>query len=233
MSGRVVLVTGGGRGIGRAICERFAASGAQTVAAARSTDELAETKQLIEQRGGLCHIQPTDVSSAEEVKTLADVAAEKFGRIDVLVNGAGVAPLHGIEELDARIFQAILSVNVVGVYHGCRAVWPIMKRQGFGVIINISSIASVDPFPGLTAYGASKAWINLWTKALAEEGRACGIRVYAVAPGAVDTKMLRDLFPDYAPERTLRPAEVAETVFALAEPAFQHATGQVVFVQKE
>lgn len=232
MDRQVVVVTGGGRGIGRAICERFAAAGAQTVCAARSVEELTETKRLIEGQGGLCHVQPTDVASAEEVQTLMDVAAEKFGRVDVAVNAAGVAPLVGIEELDAKVFETILSVNVRGIYHACRSAWPIMKGHGGGIIINISSISAIDPFPGLTAYGASKAWVNAWTQALAEEGRAHGIRVYAVAPGAVDTRMLRDIFPDYPDNQMLLPAEVAETVFALAQPPFQYSTGQTIYARK-
>lgn len=232
MNQPVVIVSGGGRGIGRAICERFARDGARVVAAARTPSELEQTRELVERSGGSCLAHPTDVCAADEVNGLIDDAAQRFGRIDVLINGAGVAPRCLLEDLDPAIFRAILSVNVEAVYLASRAAWPIMKRQRNGTIINISSIASIDPFTGFTAYGAAKAWVNAWTRALAEEGRAHGIRVFAVAPGAVETRMLRDNFPDFPRDHTLDPADVADLVFTLAQPACRYATGQTVFVRK-
>jgi NAD(P)-dependent dehydrogenase (short-subunit alcohol dehydrogenase family) len=229
---QVVVVTGGGRGIGRAVCERFAADGAQIVAAARTVAELEETKRIIDAKGGRCHVHPTDVGSADEVNALIDGAVARFGRVDVLVNNAGVAPQATLEDLVPPLFETILTVNVRAVYHGCRAVWSGMKRRNDGVIVNISSIASIDPFPGFTAYGAAKAWVNAWTKALADEGRPHGIRVYAVAPGAVETRMLLDPFPDFPRDQALAPNDVADVVHALCQPACRYATGQTVFVKK-
>ncbi len=232
MAERVVVVTGGGRGIGRAICQRFAAEGCQVVAASRSSGELEETQRLIVQSGGRCDVRPTDLSRAADIDALVDETAKCFGRIDVLVNCAGVAPMCPIEELDAARFSEILSINVEAVYRTCRRVWPVMKGKGGGVIVNISSIASVDPFPGFAAYGAAKAWVNAWTKGLAEEGRECRIRVFSVAPGAVETRMLRDAFPTFSDTQTLQPSDVADMVFTLAQPACQYATGQTVFVRR-
>jgi len=126
-----------------------------------------------------------------------------------------------------------MAVNVNAVYHACRAVWPVMKKQKSGVIVNISSIASVDPFAGFAAYGAAKAWVNAWTKALADEGRRLGIRVFSVAPGAVETRMLRDPFPTFPADQTLRPADVADAVHALTQPGCRYATGQTVFVRRD
>jgi len=232
MEPAVVVVTGGGRGIGRSVCERFAASGAQVVAAARSPKELDETRAAIEGRQGRCHTRVTDVGSAEEIETLIEETQARFGRIDVLVNNAGVAPQAPIDELEEPLFDTIVLVNVRAVYRGCRAVWPVMRGQGGGVIVNISSVASVDPFPGFTAYGASKAWVNAWTRGLADEGRSVGIRVFAVAPGAVETRMLRDPFPSFPKEQALQPSDVADVVFVLAQPECRYATGQTVFVKK-
>jgi len=232
MAERVVVVTGGGRGIGRAICRRFAEDGCAVVAAARSVEELGETKAEIERAGGRVHIQPTDLCVAEDIDALVDSTVKRLGRIDVLVNAAGVAPLAAIEELEPSLFQAILAVNVVAVYHASRRVWTVMKGQGGGCIVNISSIASKDPFPGFAAYGASKAWVNVWTKALAEEGRPHGIRVYGVAPGAVETRMLRNAFPTFPADQTLRPSDVADVVQALTQPACRYATGETVFVKR-
>ena len=233
MGSSVVVVTGGGRGIGRAICQRFAADGVQVVAASRTIAELEETRRIIEYAGGRCHVQPTDVCVPEDIDSLIENAAGRFGRIDVLVNCAGVAPQSAIEELEPALFTTIMAVNVDAVYHACRRVWPVMKTQKSGVIVNISSIASVDPFPGFAAYGAAKAWVNAWTKALADEGRRFGIRVFAVAPGAVETRMLRDPFPTFPADQTLRPADVADVVFALARPECRYATGETVFVRRQ
>ena len=232
MADSVVIVTGGGRGIGRAIAQRFAAAGACVVAAARSADELHETKSLIERAGGWCDTHVTDVCVADEIAALIEATAKRHGRIDVLVNNAGVAPDATIEKLDPALFETINSVNIDAVYHACRSVWPVMKSQGGGIIVNVSSVASIDAFPGLAAYGASKAWVNAWTKALAEEGRPVNIRVFAVAPGAVETRMLRDLLPDYPKGETLDPADVAGMVFTLAQPECRYATGQTVFIKR-
>ncbi len=229
----VVVVTGGGRGIGRAICQRFAADGAQVVAASRSAVELEETQRIIEQAGGRCHVQVSDVCVPDEIDSLIEITANRFGRIDVLVNCAGIAPQAAIEELGPALFTTIMTVNVNAVYYASRRVWPVMKKQKSGVIVNISSIASVDPFPGFAAYGAAKAWVNAWTKALADEGRRVGIRVFGVAPGAVETRMLRDPFPTFPADQTLRPEDVADVVHALAEPDCRYATGQTVFVRRQ
>ncbi|RME41365.1 MAG: SDR family oxidoreductase, partial [Planctomycetota bacterium] len=149
-----------------------------------------------------------------------------------LVNNAGIAPLGSIEEMPPSRFDELHAVNVRGVYLCCRAVWPVMKRQGGGTILNISSVASADPFPGFTAYGATKAWINGWTRGLADEGKAHGIRVFAVAPGAVETRMLRDALPDFPPEHALDPREVAAFLHTLTQPACRYASGQTIFFRK-
>lgn len=232
MSESVVVVTGGGRGIGRAICQRFASAGAQVVAASRSKGDLEETRRFVEEAGGRCHIQVTDLCATEEIDSLVEGTVSRFGRIDVLVNNAGVGPVAEIEELDPSLFETLMAVNVNAVYYACRVVWPVMRRQGGGVIINISSAASVDPFPGFGAYGAAKAWVSAWTRGLADEGRAVGIRVFTVAPGAVETKMLRSAFPDFPADQTLQPADVADLVVVLARPECRYATGQTVFIKK-
>jgi 3-oxoacyl-[acyl-carrier protein] reductase len=232
MGDSVAVVTGGGRGIGRAICVRFATDGYQVVAASRSRRELEETRDVITRDGGRCHVHVTDVCAPDEIESLMEATVARFGRIDVLVNNAGVGPLSRIEDLEPSLFRTLMAVNVDAVYYGCRAVWPVMRRQGSGVIINMSSVASVDPFPGFTAYGAAKAWVNAWTRGLADEGREFGIRVSAVAPGAVETRMLRDAFPDFPVAQTLEPSDIADVVHALARPECRHVAGQTVFAKK-
>ncbi|MEE9295930.1 MAG: SDR family oxidoreductase [Phycisphaerae bacterium] len=232
MSAEVVVVTGGGRGIGRAICRRFAADGARIVAAARSGDELAETQRLVQQDGGTCRTIKTNVASSADVEKMIGMAVREFSRVDVLVNNAGVACNNSIEEFDLQVFDAMMAVNVGGVFYACRAVWPVMREHGGGVIVNISSVAAVDPFPGFAAYGASKACVEALTRGLAAEGQACGIRVYGVGPGAVDTQMLRGPFPDFPPEQCLKPADVAEAVWMMTQPSCQYSVGQTLYVKK-
>lgn len=232
MGDKVVLVTGGGSGIGRAICERFAEDGAQLVAVARSMKGLEDTRALAASAGGRCHVESVDLCEADEIYAMVENTVARFKRLDVLVNCAGVAPLENIEDLDPSVFQMLMSVNVNAVYHACRSVWPIMKQQGEGVIVNISSVSSVDPFPGFTAYGASKAWINAWTRGLGAEGRSCGIRVFAVAPGAVETPLLRDVFPEFPADRALQPRDVADTVHALSQEDCRYVTGETVFIRR-
>jgi len=231
MNESVVVITGGGRGIGRAVAVRFGAAGAHVVAASRTARELEETRRAVEEVGGRCHVETVDLCAPEEIDGLVENTVSRFGRIDVWVNNAGVAPLDKIEELDPSQFEAIYTVNIRAVYHACRAVWPIMRKQG-GVIVNTSSISAIDPFPGFAAYGASKAWVNAWTKALAEEGRPFDIRVNAVAPGAVETRMLRGAFPNFPKHETLDPSAIANVVFTLAQPDCRFITGQTIVVRK-
>ena len=228
---QVVVVTGGGRGIGRAVCVRFAQGGAQIVAVSRTPGELAETKRLVERAGGRCHTHAVDITEAEPADAMMQDVERRFGRVDVLVNAAGIAPLISIDELTPEIFESVLAVNVRAIFLTCRAAWSAL-RATHGVIINISSISSLDPFSGFAAYGASKAWVNAWTRGLADEGRPQRIRVFAIAPGAVETGMLRGAFPTFPKQDTLDPGDVADMVHAVAQPACRYATGQTIVVQR-
>ena len=232
MNDTVVIVTGGGRGIGRAVCRRFARAGAQVIALARTKDDLIETARLIEQEGGRCRGESVDICEGDDLDAAIHNTRERFGRIDVLVNNAGVAPHCSIDELDPSLFEMTMAVNVDAVYRGCRAVWPVMRTQQDGVIVNISSVASVDPFPGFALYGAAKAWVNGWSRGLADEGKPHGIRVFAVAPGAVETRLLRDVFPQFPADQALDPADVADVVFTMAQPECRYTSGQTIFVKR-
>jgi len=226
MEHQVVVVTGGGRGIGQAVCRRFAREGAQVVAAARTDRELHETQQLVEQEGGRCMTVQTDVTSTDRLRFLIDGVARRLGRIDVLVNNAGMVVRASAADLPLTDFETMLRVNVAAVFHTCKLVWPIMTTQGGGVIVNISSMAAKDPFPGLGTYGASKAWVNAFTHSLSAEGRAANIRVFSIAPGAVWTEMLRSSFPDFPKKDALDPMDVAEMALSLCTPNMAKASGQ-------
>ncbi len=232
MKGRIVVVTGGGRGIGRAVCRRFGRAGDVVVAAARTGEQLDQTKVLVESDGGRCFPHPCDVTSTEQLDGLIRQTSLRFGRIDVLVNNAGYAACAPAADLSPTQFETLLRVNVAAVFYACTFAWPMMQKQGEGTIVNISSAAASDPFPGLGTYGATKAWVEAFTRGLAAEGKPHGIRVFAVAPGAVESEMLRSAFPDFPSDQTLDPMDVADTVYALTQPAMIHATGQTFAVRK-
>ncbi|MCH7526647.1 MAG: SDR family oxidoreductase, partial [Planctomycetes bacterium] len=173
-----------------------------------------------------------DVAVADSIDSLVAAAVRECGGVDVLINNAGVACTGRIEEFDLANFDRMIAVNVSGVFYASRAVWPIMLKRGGGVIVNISSTVAVDPIPGFAAYGATKNFVEGLTRSLAKEGKKCGIRVYAVGPGAVDTQMLRGPYPDFPADDCLQPEEVAETVFMMTQSACRYSAGQTVYVTK-
>lgn len=232
MDKRTVLITGGSRGIGRATALRFARQNANVIIAARHQDELNATIEDITAAGGSGLPVVTDLAQPDDIDRLVATARDRFGRIDILVNNAGTAPLKSIEEMSVDEYTRTQTINVDAVFALTRAVWPIMKSQGGGWIVNISSRASVDPLPGFAVYGATKAWVNIFSQALANEGKPHNIRVHVIAPGGVETGMFRELFPDVPPERVLDPDDVAGTIESVCDPRMDHSVGQPIFVVK-
>lgn len=232
MSPQIVIVTGAGTGIGQAVCVAFAKSGAAVVAAGRTRETLEATQAKVADAGGECLVVPADVADEKAVQGLIAAAMDRFGRVDVLVNSAALAVCQPTHTIAAGDFDAMLRVNCGGVFFACKAVWPHMVRQGGGVIINISSMAAADPFPGLAAYGATKAFVSLLTKGLADEGRTHGIAVFAIGPGAVETAMLRSAFPDFPADQALAPEAVADLAVTLASPSCRHSSGQTIYIRK-
>lgn len=232
MNQQVAIITGGGSGIGRATCLRLAQAGAHVVAAARTQEQLNQTKAKVEATGGKCTAIPTDVSSADEVAHLIETTVGRLGRVDTLVNCAGVGPRGPIEEFEDSVFNGVVGVNMAAVFYTSKCVWPIMKRQGGGNIVNLSSMAAKDPLPGLAVYGASKAWVNTFTRALAEEGRKHNIHVFCIAPAVVETAMLRGAFPDFPAEKALQPADVAEMIYSVTRESCACASGQTIYIRK-
>ncbi len=232
MPQRVAIVTGAGSGIGLATCEAFARQGVAVVAAGRTAVRLSETVARVQALGGQCVAVPTHIGEATEVDRLVEAAVDRFDRVDVLVNNAGAGPRAKAAEMSREVFDEMLAVNAAGVFYACQAVWPVMLEQGGGTIINISSMAAQDPFPGLVPYGATKAFVNLLTKGLAEEGRKHNIVVIGVGPGAVETRMLRASFPDLPADQVLQPDAIADVIVSLTGSEFRHCTGQTIYVRK-
>lgn len=225
------VITGAGRGIGRALSLRLTAAGMNVLAVSRTETELDETSALCSKHPGRCITHVADITDATEVDRLIARCRSDFGRLDVLVNNAGVAPLSPVDKMSDADFRQLTAVNMEAVFRLCRGAWPLLKESR-GTIINISSVASVDPFPGFAAYGASKAWVNVFSQALAAEGKPFGIRVFSVAPGAVETRMLRGAFPDLPVDETLQPDDVAAMIELLLDERCRHSSGQTVFVRR-
>jgi NADP-dependent 3-hydroxy acid dehydrogenase YdfG len=215
--GQVAIVTGAGRGIGRAIAERFAAEGASVVLAARTVSDLENVARALDRADAHPLAVPTDVTDDGAVQRLVERAVEAFGRIDILVTAAGVASFGPVSEAaTTRDWDAMLAVNLRAVMTCCRAVLPPMLARRGGTIINVASIAANRPIPGAAAYTATKAGVLGWSRVLAEELRAGGVRVGVLVPGAVDTP-LWDAIPG-GPDRTrmLRPEDVARAAVLMA-----------------
>lgn len=232
LRGQTAVVTGAGRGIGRAIARRLAAAGAHVAITSRTAEQLHETQKCIERDNGRVLSVVADVTREEDVERLFAEAAEVLGPVKILVNNAGIAPLAKIEEMEPHLFDTLVRTNMRSVFLCTRAVWDGMVKSGGGSIVNISSVAAHDPFPGLAAYGGAKAFVTTYTKGLAEEGRPHGIRVYCVAPGAVETVMLRGAFPEFPEDQVLQPEDVALLVELLLMPGARYSSGQSITIRK-
>ncbi len=213
---QVAIVTGAGRGIGRAVALAFAREGAAVALAARTASELELVAAQIRSRVGRALTVPTDVTQETSVAALVDRVLAELGKVDILVTAAGVATFGPLVDTKTEDWDRMVAVNLRGVFLACRAVLPPMMRQRRGTIINIASVAAKRPIPGSGAYAAGKHAVLGLTLVLAEEMRPHGIRVGALSPGAVDTP-LWDAVPN-APERSrmLRPEDVAEAALLMA-----------------
>lgn len=194
LEGRAAVVTGGGSGIGRAASVALARAGARLLLVGRSEESLRESAREVGAAGGEARVHVADVSRSEDVQGYVAAALESFGSIDVLFNNAGIeGAVAPIAEYPEDVFDEVIAVNLRGVFLGLRHVLPVMLRQGSGSIVNTGSLASERGLPLTAAYNASKHAVVGLTKTAAAEVGAAGVRVNAVLPGMIDTRMLRSL----------------------------------------
>ncbi len=206
----VAIVTGAGSGIGRAIALALGEEDFRLALVGRNAGTLQATANSLAE----ALLIAEDLSVPDAAARVVDQVLQKWGRVDVLVNNAGAAPLVPIDETTDALIHGTFAINAFAPIRLVACAWPVFRRQESGCVVNVSSIAVADPFPGFGVYAASKGAVDALTRSVVNEGRPHGIRAFSVAPGAVETPMLRANFSAKAipPTATLDPLDVARVV---------------------
>jgi 3-oxoacyl-[acyl-carrier protein] reductase len=238
-TGQVAIITGGSRGIGRAVVRDLARRGAQVLFCYRERAyAAAETLALVREAGGVAEAVQADVSDLATGGALVQAALERWGRLDILVNCAGHVGYGPVEEMSSARWREVLATNLTGVYHTCRAAMRPMMQRRYGRIVNLSALHASGGFPGQADYSAATAGVQGFTRSLAREVAAWSITVNSVAPGFVETELL-DAMPGevrawgegiIAMRRAGRPEEVAAAVVFLASSMASYITGHTLAV---
>lgn len=215
LAGKVAIVTGASRGIGRAISVALAKEAATVILAARSVPKLQETAELVTKTGGKAHIVVTELTKEQSIKNLVKVTSEKFSQLDILVNNAGITHSAKFEQTTTEDWQRCLQVNATAPFILCREALPLLRKSQTSYIINISSVVGVKGYPLQSAYTASKHAIRGMTISLAQECNGTNVRVHLLCPGGVDTELIPRVRPDLKKEDLMKPEEIAELVLYL------------------
>ncbi|MCL5045835.1 MAG: SDR family oxidoreductase [Actinobacteria bacterium] len=235
---KVAIITGAGSGIGEATAMRFVGEGAKLVLADVNVAGLERVAEAVRERGGTVIFLRVDVSNAADVEAMVKTAVDQLGRIDILINNAGVIRDKLSWKMTEEQWDAVIDVNLKGTFLCCRAVTPTMQAQNYGKIVNTSSISSLGN-PGQANYSAAKAGISALTRTLALELARNNINVNCVAPGSIDTPMIRSMPPEVLnswiensiPLRRMgQPSAVANVHLFLASSEADYITGQTIFV---
>jgi len=226
---KVAIITGGGRGIGKAIALGFANQGAHIVVAARTESEVIAVAEKVKELGRESLGIVCDISDENHVKSLVDTTINKFKRVDVLINNAGIGSMRPVYATSLESFEKVLKVNLTGTFLCTKHVWQPMKNSGGGSIINVSSLGGLVGYPLLSAYCASK-WGQIgFTKACAEEGKNDNIRVNAIAPGKADTAIRSKIKEDKT--KMLTPEDQVDACIFLASDESRYISGQVISLE--
>ncbi|GCF07460.1 SDR family NAD(P)-dependent oxidoreductase [Dictyobacter arantiisoli] len=218
MKNKVAIITGAGRGVGRATARLFAQAGAQLVLFSRTQSQLDELVADIAPSAGSVLAMAGDVAREADVEALFQRVKETHGRVDILVNCAAIVAVKPFADMDIATWDQVMGINLRGTFLCCHAAFRLMMEQKQGVIINISSLSGVkgvEKFPGMSAYNVSKSGVAGLTEILAVEGKPYNIRVTAVSPGAIDTEMLRQAAPHL--NAAMSPEQLAEIIRFLAD----------------
>lgn len=215
LKGKVAIVTGGTKGIGRGVAEALVQEGANVCISARSRNEIDETVGDLRALGkGSATGIVCDVRIHAQIQALFELTVLELGGLDILVNNAGIGLFATVEEMSVEDFRAVLETNLFGVFYCCHEAIPLMKQRGGGYIINISSLAGTNPHPQMAAYNASKFGLNGFSEALMQEVRHDGIKVSYIMPGSVNTEFGGDT-PTPDQDWQLRPEDIARVVIDL------------------
>ncbi|MHC4700108.1 MAG: SDR family NAD(P)-dependent oxidoreductase [Planctomycetota bacterium] len=215
LAAQVAMVTGASRGIGRAISIALGQEAATVVLAARSVEKLRETADKVTEAGGKAHIVVTELTDEESIKGLVKETARQFGRLDVLVNNAGITHSASLEETATEDWERCMWVNARAPFILCREALGLLRKSPAGYIINIASVVGVKGYPLQSAYTSSKHALRGMTISLSEELRDSNVRVHLLCPGGVDTDMVSNVRPDIKKEDLIGPNEIAELVLYL------------------
>jgi len=215
LEGKVAVVTGASRGIGRAISVALGGQGAAVVLAARAMEKLEETAELVRKAGGRAEIVVTELTDEDSIRNLVEVTGERFGRLDILVNNAGVTHSAALEETAAVDWERCMQVNARAPFILCREALGLLRQAPAGRIVNIASVVGVKGYRLQSAYTASKHALRGMTISLAEELKGSNVRVHLLCPGGVDTEMVGNVRPDIKTEDLIGPGEIAELVLYL------------------
>ncbi|MBA3255534.1 MAG: SDR family oxidoreductase [Pyrinomonadaceae bacterium] len=215
LNGKVAIVTGGTKGIGRGIAEALVREGTDVCVSARKRSEIDETVGVLSsfEKGRVTGIV-CDVCDHSQVKALFERTIADFGGLDILVNNAGIGIFSTVEEMSPGDFRAVIETNLFGVYYCCHEAIPLMRQRGGGYIINMSSLAGANPHPQMAAYNASKFGLNGFSEALMQEVRHDGIKVSYIMPGSVNTEFGGDQ-PGEDKSWQLQPKDIARVVLDL------------------
>jgi len=240
LTDKIALVTGGGRGLGRAIALAFAGAGAHVAVASRTWEQLDEVAQEIRSRNRRGVAIEVDVTDSKSVAQMVETVRKEFGRIDILVNSAGVGWASRVVDTDDDVWKVLIDTNLTGTFYCCRDVARLMIEQKTGSIINLASVAGVKGPPGLGAYAASKGGVIMLTRVLALETVRHNVRVNAIAPGYFRTDMNAAILddPEMGPKivgripmrRVGRPEEIGPLAVYLASDQASYVTGEVYFI---
>ena len=228
---KVAIVTGSSSGIGKAIALRLAEEGCRVVVAARRTALCDKLVLTIQERGGDTASIPTDVMDEAQVDRLITETDKRFGRLDILINNAGIGGKGPIAEMSTQAFDQVLDTNLRGTFFCCRAGFRVMMKTGGGIIINMSSVCGVDAWAGTGSYSASKYGIMGLTKALADEGRPYKIKACAICPGGVADELVDASREELERSGLISPFDIADTVLYLVSLG-PHATVHQIIVDR-